>query len=290
VSQPISTIAGATMAPVSVKVLDKYSNPVPGVVVTLLTSINTVSGSTVISSNMAGVAVFSNLFITKTATYTLSASATGLTKVSSNTFTISPALGKFTFLTQPTSTTAGGSLGNVSVKVVDAYGNPLVNTSVTVRISSGTLNGTTTTATNSLGQVTYTNLSVSTPGNGYTLSVSASNSTAGSSSAFNITAAAAPHLVFSSPPVGTSANATMSTVVVQLDNANGTPLDQANVAVTIKISSGSLGGTLTVLTNSAGQALFSTLKIGSAGTYSLTALATVNGNSLSVTSGTFTIV
>jgi len=133
------------------------------------------------------------------------------------------------------------------------------------------------------------NLSVTAPGNGYTLSVSASNSTLGSSSTFNITAAAPPHLVFSTPPVGAAVNATMTTVVVQLVNANGTSLDQANVAVTIKVSSGSLGGTLTALTNSAGQALFSTLKIGVHGTYSLTATATVNGNSLSVTSGTFSI-
>jgi len=289
-TQPSSTIAGATLNPVNVKVVDKYGNPTPGVAVTLLTSINTVNGTTVVSTNASGQAVFSNLYITKAATYTLSASATGLAlKATSSTFIIAPAAGKMSFVTQPTGTTAGNSLGSIAIKIVDPYGNPVPNLSVTAKLSTGTLSGTTTSATNAAGQVSFTNLAVKQPGTGYTLTFSAPGATAITSNPFTITAAPAPHLAFSTPPAAAVANTTMNPVVVQLDNANGTPLDQANVSVTIKLSAGTLGGTLTVLTNSAGQAVFNTLKIGTAGQFTLTATATVNGQSLSVTSGSFSV-
>ena len=160
---------------------------------------------------------------------------------------------------------------------------------MTVKINSGTLNGTLSSATNAAGQVSFVNLSVSQPGTGYTLTFTAPGAASITSSSFTISAAPDPHLAFSTPPASSTAGTVMKSVIVQLYNANGTPLDQANVAVTIKISSGSLSGTLTVLTNSAGQAVFSTLKIGTAGQYTLTATASVNGQNLSVTSASFNV-
>jgi len=289
VSQPISTMAGAIMTPVSVKVVDKYGNPVPGVAVNLYTSINTISGTTDVTSNAAGLAVFSNMYFTKVATYTLSAGSGTLARPTSNSFIIAPGAGVLSFVTQPVGTTAGSSLGNVTLKLADKYGNPLPNVSVTARLSSGALSGVATAATNSAGQVVFTNLAVLQAGTSYTLTFSAQGAASITSNPFTITAASPPHLLFSTPPTTTAPNTPMKSVTVQLYNSNGTVLDLANVSVTIKISSGSLTGTVTVNTNSSGQAVFSNLEVGSAGSYTFTATALVNGVTLTVTSGSFTV-
>ena len=175
------------------------------------------------------------------------------------------------------------------VKLVDNYNNAFVGVTVSVKISAGTLNGVLTATTNSTGEATFSGLSVATAGS-YSLTVSASNLIA-TSSAFTITAATAAvgRIGFSTQPVSTTASATMSPVVVQLYSSTGAIVDLANVSVTIRLSSGTLTGSLTVMTNSAGQAIFSGLKVAAAGTYELIASATVNGLSLNVTSSAFAI-
>ena len=93
-TEPNSTTAGAILNPISVSVVDKFGNPVPNAAVNLTTSLNTLSGVTVATTNSAGQAVFTNLFVTKTGTYTLAASTAGLTtKAASSTFIITPAAG-----------------------------------------------------------------------------------------------------------------------------------------------------------------------------------------------------
>ncbi len=103
--QPSYTIAGNKISPsVSVRVADQYGNPLSGFSV----GVQTASGASLapastltVSTNAAGVAVFSNLVETTAATYTLSASATGLTAATSNPFTVAPAQEKLTFAIPP---------------------------------------------------------------------------------------------------------------------------------------------------------------------------------------------
>jgi len=99
------------------------------------------------------------------------------------------------FLTQPTSTPAGGTISSFVVEVVDQYGN-LVNNdstdSVTLSIGndpsggSAVLSGTLT-LTFANGLATFNDLSIDTAGTGYTLHATASVGPDTNSTAFNIT-------------------------------------------------------------------------------------------------------
>ena len=239
---------------------------------------------------MLGFAVFSNLTINKSGSYVLTASATGLPKAASGTFTIRPATGHLSISTQPIGTSAGSIMSHVIAKIVDIYGNPIVNAYVIASLSSGTMTGTTYVATNASGLVTFSNLAVAAPGT-YTMMLSSSGVASVSTTSFGITPAVhiASRLAYSTPPVSTTASTVMKPVVVQLYDATGDAILQAGVMVTIKISSGTLSGTVVVATNTSGQAIFSTLEILTKGTFTLTASATLNGMSASIMSGAFVI-
>jgi hypothetical protein len=89
--QPASTTTGATLAPVTVRVLDAFGNLVTGDnsdVVTLTPSSGTFAG-TLSKTVSGGVASFTDLSIAATGTYTLTAAASGLAGATSTSFTIS---------------------------------------------------------------------------------------------------------------------------------------------------------------------------------------------------------
>src|SRR5207247_137635 len=104
------------------------------------------------------------------------------------------AAGKLVFTVQPSNAPAGAAITPaVQVAVQDAQGNTVTTatTSITVAIGtnpgSGTLAGTTTVAAVN-GVATFANVSINSPGTGYTLTASATTLTGASSSSFNITA------------------------------------------------------------------------------------------------------
>src|SRR5205814_6299130 len=117
----------------------------------------------------------------------------------STTVTVSPAAAsKLAFGQQPANATVNGVLSpSVTVRVLDAFGN-LVNGDntdhVTLALGSNpggaTLNGTTT-VTVAGGVATFSNLSLTAAGVGYTLSASAGALAGVGSSAFSVTAVAA---------------------------------------------------------------------------------------------------
>ena len=89
-----------------------------------------------------GQAVIANWTETVAGTYTLTATATGLTSAASNSFSdrarrrhaqlCEPAVGK---------ATAGNDIGPVTVRIADRYGNGLSGVAVTIGITPGTLTG-----------------------------------------------------------------------------------------------------------------------------------------------------
>ncbi|MGP0073805.1 MAG: hypothetical protein ACLPWF_17965, partial [Bryobacteraceae bacterium] len=128
-SAPVSTTAGLTFATVAVNVVDKFNNPVPNVVVSVISEvlktseISTLNGTTSVSSDATGTASFVTLSMTKAGTYTLTASATSVTSIVSGSFTISPAASsQLLFTTEPKSAAAGTAL-NVAVEALDSFGN-----------------------------------------------------------------------------------------------------------------------------------------------------------------------
>jgi hypothetical protein len=230
------------------------------------------------------VATFSTLSINKAGTgYTLTANDGSLTTATSSTFNITPAAAsQVVFTGEPSNTVAGVSISPaVVVSVEDAYGNVVTSytSQVTVAIgtnpASGTLSGTTTVTAVS-GVATFSTLSINKAGTGYTLTAAVSSLTSGTSTAFNISVAAASKVVFTSEPSNTVAGVSISPAVqVSVEDAFGNVVTSNTSNVTVEIGtnpgSGSLSGNATQPAV-AGIATFSNLSINKVGTgYTFTA-------------------
>ena len=209
-----------------------------------------------------------------------------LTAGDSTAFTVNPGTAtKLAFSIQLGNSTAGGSIaGPPTVVVQDSLGNTVTSStaSITVAIGTnpggGTLSGTT--AKNASGGVaSFSDLSIDKSGAGYTLTASATGLTGPTSSAFNITAAAASKLVFTTQPTSATAGSVIGappTVTIQ-DNFGNT-VTSSTASITIAIGTNPGGGTLSGTTTKSalsGVATFTDLSINKATTgYTLTASST----------------
>jgi len=289
--QPANTDAVSNLAAVSVSALDASGHVLTSYTGPVTVSLATNPGGATLTGTKtqnatSGVAVFTGLNINRPGSYTLGAAASGLTTTSAA-FTIVPGpVNTFVFVVQPSNATAGTSIAPaIQVSAHDAATNVVTtfNNNVTMTIGTnpagGTLSGTATVAA-SAGVATFANLSIDKAGTGYKLTATGGTGS-GQSNAFNITAAAATQLVFTTQPVATAAGSNISPaiVVTAQDQFNNPATSFAN-AITIAITGGTgkagatLSGTKTV-TAVNGTATFSTLSIDSAGTgYTLSATAT----------------
>jgi hypothetical protein len=161
----------------------------------------------------------------------------------------------------------------VTVYVLNDNGQIVTTSSASVTISispGGVLNGTTTVLASS-GVATFSDLSVSTPGTGYTLTVTSPGLAGRTSASFDITAAILPasQLVLAQQPSNALTNAVISpSITVKLADANGAQTTStANVTVSIGTNpgGGTLSGTLTRAAVS-GLAMFDDLRIDNVGT------------------------
>jgi hypothetical protein len=290
--QPASTDAVTALAAIRVSALDaaghvltSYTGPVT---VSLATNPGTATLTGTKTQTAAnGVAVFTGLMVNRPGTgYSLAAASSGLT-VTSAQFTIVPGpVNTFVFAIQPSNATAGTAIAPpIQVQGMDAAANVVTtfNGNVTMTIGTnptgGTLSGTATVAA-AAGLATFSNLSIDKAGTGYKLTATGGTGS-GQSNAFNVTAATATQLVFTTQPSAAAAGSNISPaiVVTAQDQFNNPATSFAN-AITIAITGStgtngaSLSGTKTV-TAVNGTATFSTLSIDSAGTgYTLSATAT----------------
>ena len=198
-AQPTSTSAGATMAPVTVEIQDTFGNRVTNSMlpVTLILGNNpgqsTLSG-TVTRNAVGGVAVFTGLSINNPGVgYTLIASVPTLPSLSSMPFNIVAGANRLAFVVQPTPTPAGLTIAPpIQVAVQDASGNPTTSTAsvhlLDLEQPGEWIPGGTTTTSAVNGIATFSNLTISQPGTGYTLRAQAEGGvTAATSQPFDIT-------------------------------------------------------------------------------------------------------
>ena len=282
-TQPVNTASGP-ISTVTVQVKDKYGNAVSGTSVGLALSPGKLtSGTTTITTSPSGQAVFSDLVETTVGTYSLVASASGLTSITSNKFTISVGLATMlTFLTQPTKTTAGATLSTFTVAVVDQYGNVVPQAGRTIMIGE---NGLTTGpyTTNAQGQAIISNWTESSAGS-HQLTALSSGLTLALSNSFAISAGKGIIHFLTQPQNGTMGS-TLASVTVLVTDTFGNPV--AGAVVNITLSSGTIGGATPITTNSSGLATFNTLIENVAGRYSLIAsasgLASVSSISFTIT-------
>ena len=154
--------------------------------------LGTLNGTTAVAA-VAGVATFSTLNITGTGgTYSLDATASGLSTDTSNNFVIGCTSVSLSFTSQPSSTAVGLLLGSVQVAVRCTGGaitNLAATNSITIALGggspAGTLNGTLTAAAVN-GVATFANLNITVVQGAYTLAATTSGLTSATSNSFTI--------------------------------------------------------------------------------------------------------
>src|SRR4029077_1545525 len=163
----------------------------------------------------SGVATFSTLTLDKTSNgYWLTATATGLSTATSNSFNITAGSAtQLVYGTDPGPTISGHQIAPaIKIRALDALGNVVpgftgsVNIALGSNPSGGTLSGTTP-VTAVAGVATFGDLSINKTGTGYTLVASTTGFAPVTSTAFDITPGTATQLVFSIQPSNTVAGA-----------------------------------------------------------------------------------
>jgi hypothetical protein len=248
-TQPVGGASNATLStqPV-VKIEDSEGNVVTNAstAITLTTSGGTLASCSGLSA-VSGVVNVTKCTLTGlvNTNYTLSASASGLTSATSNTFTVTfGAATKLVFTTQPVGGASGATLSTQPVvKVEDSAGNVVTNasTAITLTASSGTLASCSGLSAIS-GVVNVTNCTFAGLVNtNYTLSASAGGLTSATSTPFTVTFGAAAKLVFTTQPVGGASGAVLSTEpVVKVEDSAGNVVTNASMTITLSASGGTL--------------------------------------------------
>jgi hypothetical protein len=274
-----------------VTVEDSANNPVTGDASTVTLSITTGTPTTggpgavtgCAQSESAGVITFTGCEIdTAGVSYELHATDGGLTPDDSAAFDVSAgAADHLVFSTSPGNSTAGEGLSPQPVITVEDANNNTVTTdssTVTLAITSGTptaggpgtLSGCSQTATS--GVVTFTGCSIDTPGTAYQLHATDGTLTAADSSAFDVIANTATHLVFTTSPANGTAGGLSPQPVVTVEDASGNPVatDLSTVALSILSGTPTAGGPGAVTgcsqSETAGVVTFSGCAIDTAGT------------------------
>jgi sugar lactone lactonase YvrE len=190
--QPVN--AGAFVPdPIQLKATNSGGAGVSGVQISLAVVLS--NGTTVNTINVttgSGGIVSSSVSVTA-GVYHLVASVTGATNAVSNTFAVSGAP-VLSFVVQPGTAAAGQSIiPLIQVSALDNAATAIPGMSITLAIGTnaggGTLGGTATAVTNASGIATFSNISISVAGNGYTLVASATGVPSVISNPFNVSVA-----------------------------------------------------------------------------------------------------
>ncbi len=303
VQPPTNATAGQNITAVTVAVEDSFGNFIDtsSAMVTLKIAsgpTGAVLSGTLTAQVVDGEATFSNLSLTKTGTYMLSASSSGFAVVKSASFAVVPDLSTahFVFTHQPAGAVIGKELSpDISLNVQDQFGNLITSTTgqllATLEVISLGGNATAAQLTGtsvvklSKGAATFSNLSISQPGD-YQVQISGAGLAPVTTNTI-LSVFVPTHLTFTQQPVQTIAGATESDVVVSILDSGGRldTTNDSNVTLSLK-GNGTLNGTLTVAAVN-GKATFTGLSIDQAGSFTL---STVSGTLTHGTSAGFKIV
>jgi hypothetical protein len=301
-----SAASGAAFAQQPVLQLrDAGGNPVAqsGVAVTaaIASGGGTLGGTTLVTTDLSGVASFTDLSITGSAgDRTLAFNSAGLTGVTSGIVSITavgpaPAT-RLSISTPPSSTAASGAPFGTqpSIELRDAQGVAVSQGGVPVAVSvasgSATLSGTLTVNTNASGLASFSGLTLTGPVGAHTLRFSSAGLTDAVSGTITLGAGAAAKLVMLTEPPSTAKSGKDfgPDTEVRLVDASDNPVSRSGVTVTATLESGvgTLGGDRTENTNGSGIARFDNLKITGLGSFTIRFSAT---GLASVVSATITV-
>ena len=283
-SQPALTTAGETIVgPPTANVTDGFGNPIEGANVTIgLNDSAMLTGPTEIATNASGLAVFETLRVSEAGSYRLifELTANDAVNATTNAFEIEAASAdSITVDSHPVDGTAGETVGGPPVaNVTDSFGNPVEGTNVTVSINgSADLLGTVQVETNSSGVAAFDDLQVEKRGS-YTLTVelTADSTVNATTDAFDIESASADSITVDDQPATTTAGERIGgSPTANVTDAFGNPVAGENVTAVLN-GSVDLIGTTDIETNDSGLAVFETLRVSKAGSYTLSFKLTGN--------------
>ena len=301
-TSPSGSTGGAAFAAQPVVAVQDINGNATTATSTVTLSITTAAGATLTCTTnpraaTAGVATFAGCRIDKAGTYTLTATASGLSSAVSTSFTITvgPAT-KLGFTTNPSNSTGGTPLATQPVVAIqDAGGNTVTTSTASVDLSITAPNGATLTCTDDpktavLGVATFAGCRID-KNSTYTLTAVSSGLTAAVSASFTISVGPANKLAFTTQPSGAARNIAFATQPwVTVQDAGGNTVTTSGPSVTLAITPPTGGAVLTCTTNprstSSGVAIFSGCRVNTAGTYTLTA---TSGTLVAAISNTFTV-
>lgn len=197
-TQPTNAAPNTPMASFAVSLVDADGNVVSTAATPVTLALATNPTGAILSGTLTvepvdGVARFTDIQLDRGGTYTFAALASGLQSATSEPFTVSqePLASTLRFVSQPTNVNASATLTPaVTVEVLDQFGNRF-STSANLSLALGSnpggaaLNGTTTQAAVN-GLATFADLSLSRPGNGYTLVATGAGLPPQASDPFNV--------------------------------------------------------------------------------------------------------
>ncbi|MGM0587392.1 MAG: invasin domain 3-containing protein [Bacteroidota bacterium] len=298
-TQPTDAQSGVAISPaVEVQLQDAGGNDVSssGVDIDIAVNQGTLSGTTTQSTDGSGVASFNNLSIAEANTgYTLTATSTGLTDATTNTFEITPgaiSASQSSVTANPTSVEADGtSTTTLTIALKDANSNAISGQAGNIalsNLSNASESAVTETGTSGTYEVDLTNSTVEQ----ITLTVTADGTPLNDTPTIDFVAGAADNMVVTTQPSTTSAgNSINGPPTVTVKDANGHPVSGVDVTVSVNQNSFA-SGTATVTTDANGEADFTDLKINTADSgYQLTfdadaaGVTNVNSNNFTITAG-----
>lgn len=278
IQQPTDVQAGSAIAPaIVVEAQDAGGNRVTtfsGVVILALQANpggSTLGGMASVSA-AGGRATFSTVSLNRPAEgYTLLASSSGLTSVTSSAFAVAPgAPDHVVFLVQPSDTRTGSAISPaVQVEVRDALDNRVTTFTSAVTVSlednpgGATLGGTTTVAAGS-GVAQFADLTLDRPASGYTLRTGTAMLAAVVSAPFTVAAGEATSMRVTESPVGSVTSGQAFTVTIEALDASGNRAVAHAGTVTLTLNNGATGATLSGITTrdfAAGVATFPGLSV-----------------------------
>ena len=265
--QASSTVTQGVVFPQQpiVRALDGGGNPISGVDVTaaIASGSGAISGTVTRTTDASGYATFTNLLIGgSTGVHTLRFTATNWNQVVSNNITVNAPTKFLTVNTQPSTSANLGQVLPVQPIILANDGSPVAGVVVTAAINSGpgTLGGTLTATTNASGLASFSSLYITGVSGSHTLRFTSPTWSQAISNTINILPSTLTITQQASATVE-SAEVFANQPIVRALDASGNPISGLSIAATIQSGGGTLGGTLTAITDGSGLASFANLRI-----------------------------
>ncbi len=274
--QPVETIEGYPVAgPPKITILDPGDNPLQGISVEAILNKNGfASGTTTLSTNADGEAIFDDLIINDVAAnYNIQFNvdvSTGVVSQTSNNFDVVEETAFLTVQNQPSLTVAGEVVnGTPSVLLEDAVtGDPIANATINVSLNKGNISGgTTSVLTNSSGIAVFDDLFIDNDDQDYELIFSTGTSGIADihSGQFDVVPVAGEISIIQQPQETVDGYTVAAPPAIEILRTDGiTPMPGLDVTATINKNNFTGPSTTTLTTDVNGEAFFDNLTLNQA--------------------------